>query len=393
MAEQSVDVSISDMSNCLRHIVLLLGLITATNFLNSEPAQAERVKDIASIGGVRTNQLVGYGIVVGLAGSGDGGAGITLQSMQTMVARFGIVTEVEDLNASNAAAVMVTADLKPFMKPGQTIDITVSTLVGAQSLKGGTLLMTPLLGADGETYALAQGNLVVGGLGASGEDGSSLTVNVPTVGRIPKGATVERVVPSNFLTSKNIMVNLHQGDFSTANSLADAVNDIFGRDVALAIDANSIRVTAPIDPSQRVSFVSLLESIEVQTAEPPARVIVNSRTGTIVISGQVMVKPAAVSQGSLAIRIDENVGSIPGAALVSNGDQVVSLPTGQVAENQESEIEIIEEASKSFIIDEGVNLSTLVDSISQVGATTSDLVAILEALREAGALSAELIII
>ena len=381
------------MNSFLRYIVLLLGLVTATNFLNFGPVQAERVKDISSIGGVRTNQLVGYGIVVGLAGSGDGGAGITLQSMQTMVARFGIVTEVEDLNASNAAAVMVTADLKPFMKPGQTIDITVSTLVGAQSLKGGTLLMTPLLGADGETYALAQGNLVVGGLGASGEDGSSLTVNVPTVGRIPKGATVERVVPSNFLTSKNIMVNLHQGDFSTANSLADAVNDIFGRDVALAIDANSIRVTAPIDPSQRVSFVSLLESIEVQTAEPPARVIVNSRTGTIVISGQVMVKPAAVSQGSLAIRIDENVGSIPGAALVSNGDQVVSLPTGQVAENQESEIEIIEEASKSFIIDEGVNLSTLVDSISQVGATTSDLVAILEALREAGALSAELIII
>jgi flagellar P-ring protein precursor FlgI len=381
------------MNSFLRYIVLLLGLITATNFLNFGPVQAERVKDISSIGGVRTNQLVGYGIVVGLAGSGDGGAGITLQSMQTMVARFGIVTEVEDLNASNAAAVMVTADLKPFMKPGQTIDITVSTLVGAQSLKGGTLLMTPLLGADGETYALAQGNLVVGGLGASGEDGSSLTVNVPTVGRIPKGATVERVVPSDFLTSKNIMVNLHQGDFSTANSLADAVNDIFGRDVALAIDANSIRVTAPIDPSQRVSFVSLLESIEVQTAEPPARVIVNSRTGTIVISGQVMVKPAAVSQGSLAIRIDENVGSIPGAALVSNGDQVVSLPTGQVAENQESEIEIIEEASKSFIIDEGVNLSTLVDSISQVGATTSDLVAILEALREAGALSAELIII
>ncbi len=393
MAEQFVDVSISDMSNCLRHIVLLLGLITATNFLNSEPAQAERVKDIASIGGVRTNQLVGYGIVVGLAGSGDGGVGITLQSMQTMVARFGIVTEVEDLNASNAAAVMVTTDLKPFMKPGQTIDITVSTLVGAQSLKGGTLLMTPLLGADGETYAIAQGNLVVGGLGASGEDGSSLTVNVPTVGRIPKGATVERVVPSTFLTSKNIMVNLHQGDFSTANSLADAVNDIFGKDVALAIDANSIRVTAPVDPSQRVSFVSLLESIEVKTAEPPARVIVNSRTGTIVISGQVMVKPAAVSQGSLAIRIDENVGSIPGAALVSNGDQVVSLPTGQVAEIQESEIEIIEEAAQSFIIDEGVNLSTLVDSINQVGATTSDLVAILEALREAGALSAELIII
>ena len=381
------------MNGFLRYTVLLLGLITAINFLNFGPVQAERVKDISSIGGVRTNQLVGYGIVVGLAGSGDGGAGITLQSMQTMVARFGIVTEVEDLNASNAAAVMVTADLKPFMKPGQTIDITVSTLVGAQSLKGGTLLMTPLLGADGETYALAQGNLVVGGLGASGEDGSSLTVNVPTVGRIPKGATVERVVPSNFLTSKNIMVNLHQGDFSTANSLADAVNDIFGRDVALAIDANSIRVTAPIDPSQRVSFVSLLESIEVQTAEPPARVIVNSRTGTIVISGQVMVKPAAVSQGSLAIRIDENVGSIPGAALVSNGDQVVSLPTGQVAENQESAIEIIEEAPKSFIIDEGVNLSTLVDSISQVGATTSDLVAILEALREAGALSAELIII
>lgn len=360
---------------------------------NPKIAFAERIKDIASIGGVRTNQLVGYGIVVGLAGSGDGGTGLTLQSLQTMVSRFGIIAGVDDLNASNAAAVMVTTDLKPFMKPGQTIDITVSTLAGAQSLKGGTLLMTPLLGADGETYAIAQGNLVVGGLGASSEDGSTLTVNVPTVGRIPKGATVEKEVPSTFLTSQNIMVNLHQGDFTTANSVADAVNEIFGSDVALALDANSIRVSAPMDPTQRVTFVSLLESIEVKTAEPPARVIINSRTGTIVISGEVMVKPAAVSQGSLAIRVDENTTSIPGVAVVTNGSQVIAVPTGEVSDQNNSDIQVTEDAAKSFLIDEGVKLSALVDTINQVGATTSDLVAILEALREAGALSAELLII
>ena len=356
------------------------------------PVASERIKDISSIAGVRTNQLVGYGIVVGLAGSGDGGAGVTLQSMQSMVSRFGIVAEIGDLNAANAAAVVVTADLKPFMKPGQTIDITVSTIAGASSLKGGTLLMTPLLGADGETYAVAQVNLVVGGLGASGQDGSSITVNVQTVGRIPKGATVEKLVPTTFLTSENLVLNLHQGDFSTANSVAEAVNNIFGPSVAVAIDANSIKVNAPVDPSQRVSFVSLLENIEVLPAESPAKVIINSRTGTIVISGQVMVRPAAVSQGSLSVRVDENTETTQGASIVSNGDQTVAIP-GEPVATVDSTVTTSEDIAKAFLLDEGVTLSSLVDTINQVGATTSDLVAILEALREAGALSAELIII
>ena len=358
----------------------------------STALQAERIKDISSIAGVRSNQLVGYGIVVGLAGSGDGGAGVTLQSMQSMVSRFGIVADIGDLNAANAAAVVVTADLKPFMKPGQTIDITVSTIAGASSLKGGTLLMTPLLGADGETYAIAQGNLVVGGLGASGQDGSSITVNVPTVGRIPKGATVEKLVPNTFLTAENIILNLHQGDFSTANAVSDAVNNIFGPNIAIALDANSIKVTAPVDPSQRVSFVSLLENIEVMPAEPPARVIINSRTGTIVISGQVMVKPAAVSQGSLSVRVDENTETTQGTTVVSNGDQTVALP-GEPVSSPDSTVTSTEDIAKAFLLDDGVTLASLVDTINQVGATTSDLVAILEALREAGALNAELIII
>ena len=371
----------------LINITLYFLLAFATTAL-----QAERIKDISSIAGVRSNQLVGYGIVVGLAGSGDGGAGVTLQSMQSMVSRFGIVADIGDLNAANAAAVVVTADLKPFMKPGQTIDITVSTIAGASSLKGGTLLMTPLLGADGETYAIAQGNLVVGGLGASGQDGSSITVNVPTVGRIPKGATVEKLVPNTFLTAENIILNLHQGDFSTANAVSDAVNNIFGPNIAIALDANSIKVTAPVDPSQRVSFVSLLENIEVMPAEPPARVIINSRTGTIVISGQVMVKPAAVSQGSLSVRVDENTETMQGTTVVSNGDQTVALP-GEPISNPNSTVTTTEDIAKAFLFDEGVTLASLVDTINQVGATTSDLVAILEALREAGALNAELIII
>jgi len=282
--------------------------------------------------------------------------------------------------------------LKPFMKPGQTIDITVSTIAGASSLKGGTLLMTPLLGADGETYAIAQGNLVVGGLGASGQDGSSITVNVPTVGRIPKGATVEKLVSNTFLTAENIILNLHQGDFSTANAVADAVNNIFGPNIAIALDANSIKVTAPVDPGQRVSFVSLLENIEVMPAEPPARIIINSRTGTIVISGQVMVKPAAVSQGSLSVRVDENTETTQGTTVVSNGDQTVALP-GEPVTNPDSTVTTTEDIAKAFLFDDGVTLASLVDTINQVGATTSDLVAILEALREAGALNAELIII
>ena len=202
--------------------IILRYLLLCATFLCLVPvAYADRIKDITSLAGIRSNQLVGYGIVVGLAGTGDGNTGITLQSMQSLVARFGITSGVDGFNGDNAAAVMLTAELPPFSKPGQTIDVTVSTIGGSESLKGGTLLMSPLLGADGETYAVAQGNVVVGGLGVEGADNSSLTVNIPTVGRIPRGGSVEKIVQTAFLDTDFVILNLHQGDFSTANNIAE----------------------------------------------------------------------------------------------------------------------------------------------------------------------------
>ncbi|WP_298676205.1 flagellar basal body P-ring protein FlgI [uncultured Lentibacter sp.] len=353
---------------------------------------AERIKDIASVAGVRSNQLVGYGIVVGLAGTGDGNSGLTLQSMQAMVSRFGLVTDVSGLNAKNAAAVMVTAELPPFLKPGQTLDITVSTMGGANSLRGGTLLMTPLLGADGETYAIAQGNLVVGGLGVQGGDQSSLVVNVPTVGRVPRGASVERMVPSSFLETPHLILNLHKGDFTTATNMAEAINQIFGPDVAVPLDANSVRVQAPQDPSQRVSYISLMENVEVTQAEPPARVIINSRTGTVVIGGNVRVTPAAVTHGSMTVRVNEDFNVDQGQTVVSNGDQTTVVDNEPVV-TPDTDIDVEAETARAFIFDTGVSLSSLVDAINAVGASAADLVAILEALREAGALRAELVVI
>ena len=352
----------------------------------SNAVHAERVKDIAGVAGVRSNQLVGYGIVVGLSGTGDGNSGLTLQSMQAMVSRFGLVTDVSGLNAK------ITAELPPFTKLGQTLDITVSTMGGANSLRGGTLLMSPLLGADGETYAIAQGNLVVGGLGVQGGDQSSLVVNIPTVGRIPRGASVERMVPSSFLETPYLVLNLHRGDFTTASNTAEAINNIFGPDVAVPLDANSIRVRAPADPSQRVSFMSLLENVEVQQAEPPARVIINSRTGTVVIGGNVRVTPAAVTHGSMTVSVNEDFNVDQGQTVVTNGDQTVVAPNDPVI-TPDTEIAVSEETATAFVFDTGVSLSSLVNAINAVGASASDLVAILEALREAGALRAELIII
>lgn len=357
-----------------------------------QSAHAERIKDITSIAGVRSNQLVGYGLVVGLAGTGDGGTGLTLQSMQAMVSRFGLVTGVEGLNARNAAAVMVTTDLPPFVKPGQRLDVTVSTIGGAKSLRGGTLLMTPLLGADGETYGIAQGNLVVGGLGVEGQDNSSLVVNIPTVGRIPRGATAERMVESSFLETEHLILNLNRGDFTASANMAEAINNIFGPEVAIPLDANSVRVRAPQDPSQRVAFVSLLENIEVEPVEPPAQVIINSRTGTVVIGGNVRVTPAAVTHGSLTVRVNERLNVAQGATVVTNENQTIVAP-GEPVVTPESTVDATEEPARAFVFDGGVSLSSLVDSINAVGASASDLVAILEALREAGALRAELIII
>lgn len=280
------------------NIALLLGGLNGAN--------ADRLKDLTSIAGVRANQLVGYGIVVGLAGSGDGSNGLTKQSLQSMVSQFGLVTDVANITASNAAAVMVTAEMPAFVKTGQRLDVTISAIGGAKSLRGGTLLMTPMLGADGETYAVAQGNLAVGGLGVTGNDGSSLTVNIPTVGRIPGGASVERMVETPFQTLDNIILNLHQSDFSTSIKVADAINEVFGPAVAVSLDSSSIKVRAPTDPGQKVSFVSLLQDIEVDPARPAAKVIVNARSGTIVIGGDVRVTPAVVTHGSLTVKVKED---------------------------------------------------------------------------------------
>jgi flagellar P-ring protein FlgI len=358
----------------------------------STAVSADRIKDLASLAGVRANQLVGYGLVVGLSGTGDKNLGITLQSMQAMLSRFGMSTDVAGLNGSNAAAVMVTAELGPFLKPGQTLDVTVSALGAAGSLRGGTLLMTPLLGADGLTYAIAQGNLAVGGLGVQGEDDSSLTVNIPTVGRVPQGATVEKMVETPFLENEFLILNLHRSDFSTAAAVAEAIDTIFGDGIAVAIDGSSIRVRAPVDPSQRVAFVGLLESVEVEPAAPPAQVIVNSRTGTIIINGNVRVTPAAITHGSLTVRVTEDPKTEAQNTVVADGDNVIVAPTDPLV-TPDTEITAEEETAKAFMFDPGVNLTDIVDAINAVGATPSDLVAILEALKVSGALRAQLIII
>ena len=367
-------------------VLLTMAVITANT------ASADRIKDLASLAGVRSNQLLGYGLVVGLSGTGDGDLGITLQSLQSMVSRFGMVAEQDGLDGSNAAVVIVTSELPAFIKPGQTLDVTVSTLGAAESLRGGTLLMTPLLGVDGETYALAQGNLVVGGLGVSAEDGSSLTVNVPTVGRVPQGATVEKMVDSPFITGEYLVLNLHRADFSTAANVAEAINVVFGGDTAVPIDASSIRVRAPADPAQKVSFTSLIELVEVQPGEPPAQVIVNSRTGTIVIGGNVQVTPAVITHGSLTVRIREDTQVTPQAETIITDNALINTPVAPLV-TPNSEIAINEPEARAFLFDPGVSLSDVVDSINAIGATPSDLVAILEALKVAGALRAQLIII
>lgn len=346
----------------------------------------ERVKDLANVAGVRNNQLVGYGLVVGLDGTGDRTtqAPFTVQSLINMLGRMG-VTVPPDVNPQlrNVAAVMVHADLPPFSKSGQYIDITVSSIGNATSLRGGSLLMTPLKGVDGQTYAIAQGNLVVGGLGAEGRDGSRVTVNVPSVGRIPSGATVEREVPSSFAQGDSILLNLHRFDFTTANRLSDAINDTLGSGVAQPVDGATVRVRAPSDPGQRVAFISVVENIELRAGEPPAKVIVNSRTGTVVIGSNVQVTPAAVSHGSLTVTITE----------AFDVAQPAPLAPGETVVTPRTDIEVTEDINPMFLFGPGVTLDEIVRAVNRVGAAPGDLVAILEALREAGALRAQLIVI
>lgn len=349
-------------------------------------ARAERVKDLASVAGVRGNQLVGYGLVVGLDGTGDqtSQAPFTIQSIRNMLAKFG-VTIPSNVNPQlkNVAAVTVYADLPAFAKPGQNIDVTVNSIGNATSLRGGSLLMTPLRGIDGEVYGIAQGSMVVSGFGASGRDGSRIAVNVPSSGRIPNGATVERAVASNFASEPYVVLNLNTPDFTTAARLTDGINKLLGADTARAVDAVSIRVQAPLDPSQRIAYLSTLEAIEVEPGDAPARVIVNSRTGTVVIGSAVRVKPAAVSHGSLSVTITERF-DVSQPNEFAQGDTVVT---------PRSDIQVNQPEARMFVFNAGVNLDEIVRAVNQVGAAPGDLVAILEALKEAGALRAELVVI
>lgn len=361
--------------------VALLCLLAAAG-----TARAERVEDLASVAGVRSNQLVGYGLVVGLDGTGDQTTQtpFTIQSIENMLAQFGVIVPPNtNPMLQNVAAVTVHASLPPFAKPGQTIDITVSSIGNAKSLRGGSLVMTPLRGADGQVYAMAQGSVLVSGFGVEGKDGSSITVNVPSSARIPNGATVERAVPNSFNTTGFVTLNLNTPDFTTATRLTDAINKLLGAGTAEALDAVSIRVRAPVDPSQRIAYVSTLERLDVDPATPPARVIINSRTGTVVISSEVHVMAAAVASGSLTVTITER----------SDVSQPNAFSNGTTTVTPRSSLDVKQEKAHMFEFPAGVTLDQIVRAVNSVGAAPGDLVAILEALKEAGALRAQLIVI
>lgn len=346
-------------------------------------AYAERIKDITSIAGVRSNQLIGYGLVVGLDGSGDK-APFTTQTFKNMMAEFGItIPEGVDPKLKNVAAVSITAEMPAFAKPGQRLDITVSSLGNAKSLRGGSLLFAPLKGADGQVYALAQGNLVVGGFGIQGNDGSKLTVNVPSVGRIPNGATIERAIPNSFGHGDSLILNLDQANFTTARHIIDHLNDLLGPGTAEALDATSIRLSAPRDLSQRVAFLSVVENMEVKMGQARAKVIINSRTGTIVMGQNVRIDAVAVTHGSLTVTVQENLDVVQPGALA--GGETAVVPQTQINAEQEN--------NRMFEFGPGVSLSQIVDAVNEVGAAPGDLMAILEALKQAGALKAELIVI
>jgi flagellar P-ring protein precursor FlgI len=362
-------------------IVLELALL-----LYGMPAHAERVKDLASVAGVRSNPLVGYGLVVGLDGSGDqtSQAPFTVQSLKSLLNQLGVtVPPGVNPQLKNVAAVAIHAELPAFAKPGQPIDVTVSSLGNAGSLRGGSLLMTPLKGADGQVYAIAQGNVVVGGLGVSGKDGSRVSVNVPSSGRIPGGALVEREVASSFDARPDIQLDLHVPDFTTASRLATGINQLLGGEFARALDPVSVAVRGPSDPAARVAFLAELENLEIQPGESAARVIVNARTGTVVVGSKVRVLPAAVSHGTLSVTISEKP-AVSQPEPFSRGETVV-VPR--------SSIEVSQTGGQMFVLDGGVSLDDLVRAVNQIGASPGDLVAILEALKQAGALRAELVII
>jgi flagellar P-ring protein precursor FlgI len=372
-----------DAANAL--LALVATTLVAAALMLPGVARAERLKDLASIQGVRQNQLLGYGLVVGLDGSGDQTTQtpFTVQSVVSMLQQMGVnLPQGTSLQLKNVAAVMVTTSLQPFSQPGQMLDITVSSMGNAKSLRGGTLLMTPLKGADGQIYAMAQGNVLVGGVGASA-NGSKAQVNHLSVGRISSGATVERAVASSLGQSNLIFLELNESDFSTASLVVEAVNKRFGAETASAQDGRVIRVRAPATSDERVSFLGALESLNVAPAQLAAKVILNARTGSVVMNQAVTLDSCAVSHGNLSVVINtDNTASQPNP-----------LSSGQTVVVQNSQIEIKKEAGQVLMLKQATSLSDVVKALNAIGATPQDLLAILQAMKAAGSLRAELEII
>lgn len=357
-------------------------------------AHADRVKDLASVAAMRPNQLIGYGLVVGLEGTGDGAdISFTAQSMKSMLSRLGVSLEgaLSDFEKStsggkmdikNVAAVMVTGELPGLAKPGQKIDINVSAIGKAKNLRGGNLLLTTLRGIDGQVYALAQGALTATGVEASAA-GSKVSIGVSTSARIPGGAIVERMVDTPFDKSDQVVLNLREADFTTATAIVNGVNEKFGDGTARAIDPVSISIRAPENISQRVAFISMVENLDVKPGEPPARVVVNAKTGTVVISRNVKVSASAVSHGTISVTVKAT----------NEVSQPNMLAQGQTTAVQNADIQVTDPKTPMFLFQPGVDLKQIVDAVNQVGATPSALIAILEALKNSGSLRAELIVI
>jgi flagellar P-ring protein FlgI len=371
-----------------RVAVILMALATLASAATtpaaiSKPAP-KPLRSLVSVEGVRDNQLIGYGVVVGLQGTGDGTqVKFAGQTVANMLKQFGVkLPERTDPRLRNVATVMVSATFPPGYRKGQTIDVTVSSMGDAKSLRGGLLLLTPLRAADGEIYALTQGNLVVGGVAAGGASGSSVTVNSPTSGRIPNGATVEREIESDFDTRQTVLLSLKMPSFQTATNIVQAINARYGN-VATTRNATSVEVVAPMDPTQRVAFVAGLEALTVDVGEMPPKVVFNSRTGTVVIAEGVRVRPAAISHGSLKVVITET--------------PVVSQPApfsgGQTRVVPRSNVDVQQDAAHMFMWPSGVSLQSIIDTVNSTGATPDDLMAILQALDQVGAIDGELVVI
>ena len=373
-------------------------------------ANADRIKDIVDVAGVRSNQLVGYGLVAGLSGTGDGkDLRVTGQSLTSLLSGLGVsidgpVSEfdlgqnlinlaqqnaTQPLQTDNLASVMVTAEIPPFAKPGQRIDVNVSTVGTAESLRGGSLVLTELYGIDGQVYAIAQGALTVTGITESAA-GSSIEIGVPTSGRIPNGAIVERLIETPFETADHFILNVRDADFTTTNAITEAINTTYGPGLATPLDAVSIAVMAPSDLAQKVAFISEIQNMDIDPGEPTARVVINSRTGTAVINRSVKVAAAAVSHGTISVRVDAfNEVSQPGQPGAISG----AFAPGETVGVTNAEIAIEEPLSNMFVFESGIELQDIVDAVNQVGATPSALIAILEALKRSGSLKAELVVI